>query len=58
MADFEEGSGKKELVVRSKRYRRKQVSYFEGKNMANAYAEFRYDIGNLVQRDCSSEFES
>ncbi|KAB2617983.1 hypothetical protein D8674_013852 [Pyrus ussuriensis x Pyrus communis] len=26
--------------------------------MAEAYTEFRYDIGNLVQRDCSTEFES
>ncbi|KAB2635958.1 hypothetical protein D8674_026492 [Pyrus ussuriensis x Pyrus communis] len=40
------------------RYRGKQVPYFEGKNMVEAYAEFRYDIGNLVRRDCFAEFES
>ena len=34
------------------------MPYFEGKNMAEAYAEFKYDIGNLVRRDCSAEFES
>ncbi|KAB2612430.1 hypothetical protein D8674_034746 [Pyrus ussuriensis x Pyrus communis] len=28
------------------------------KNMDEAYAEFRYDIGNLVRRDCSAELES
>ncbi|TQE13986.1 hypothetical protein C1H46_000408 [Malus baccata] len=26
--------------------------------MVEAYTEFRYDIGNLVRRDCSAEFES
>ncbi|KAB2625833.1 hypothetical protein D8674_018023 [Pyrus ussuriensis x Pyrus communis] len=46
MANFGEGSGKKKLV------------YFEDKNMAEAYAEFKYDIGNLVRKDCSAEFES
>ncbi|KAB2608015.1 hypothetical protein D8674_011183 [Pyrus ussuriensis x Pyrus communis] len=30
----------------------------EGKNMGEAYAEFKYDIGNLVWRDCFVEFES
>ncbi|XP_050124923.1 uncharacterized protein LOC126602135 [Malus sylvestris] len=58
MADSGEGYGKKKLVVRSERYQRKQVPYFEGKNMAEAYAEVRYDIGNLVRMDCSVEFES
>ncbi|KAB2603645.1 hypothetical protein D8674_004650 [Pyrus ussuriensis x Pyrus communis] len=58
MADSREGFGKKKLVVRSERYRWKQVSYFECKYMAKAYAEFRYDIGNLVQRDCSAKFKS
>ncbi|KAM1307061.1 hypothetical protein ACFX2H_009365 [Malus domestica] len=58
MADSGEGSRKKKLVVRLERHRQKQVSYFEGKNMAETYAEFRYDIGNLVQRDCSAKFES
>ncbi|TQD71215.1 hypothetical protein C1H46_043251 [Malus baccata] len=58
MADSGEGSGKKKLVVLSERYQRKQVSYFEGKNLAKAYAEFRYDIENLVQRDCSAKFKS
>ncbi|KAB2619861.1 serine hydroxymethyltransferase 7-like [Pyrus ussuriensis x Pyrus communis] len=27
-------------------------------NLAEAYAEFKYDIGNLVRRDCSTKFES
>ena len=58
MADSGEGSGKKKLVVRVVRYRWKQVPYFEGKNLAKAYVEFKYDIGNLVRRDCSAEFES
>ncbi|KAB2631046.1 hypothetical protein D8674_008565 [Pyrus ussuriensis x Pyrus communis] len=58
MANFGEGSGKKKLVVRSERYRQKQVPYFGGKDMAEVYAEFVYDIGNLVRRDCSAEFES
>ncbi|KAB2611060.1 hypothetical protein D8674_019092 [Pyrus ussuriensis x Pyrus communis] len=26
--------------------------------MVDAYVEFRYDIGNLVWRDCSTKFES
>ncbi|KAB2617873.1 hypothetical protein D8674_013742 [Pyrus ussuriensis x Pyrus communis] len=46
------------LVVQSERYRRKQVPYFGAKNMAEAYAKFVYDIGNLVRMDCSTEFES
>ncbi|KAB2625801.1 hypothetical protein D8674_017461 [Pyrus ussuriensis x Pyrus communis] len=58
MADSREGSGKNKVVVQLERYRRKQVPYFEGKKMAEAYAEFKYDIGNLVRRDCSAEFES
>ncbi|KAB2626088.1 hypothetical protein D8674_017748 [Pyrus ussuriensis x Pyrus communis] len=28
------------------------------KNLDEAYAEFKYDIGNLVRKDCSTEFES
>ncbi|KAB2616935.1 hypothetical protein D8674_012804 [Pyrus ussuriensis x Pyrus communis] len=28
------------------------------KLVAEAYAEFKCDIGNLVQRDCSAKFES
>ncbi|KAB2612987.1 hypothetical protein D8674_035303 [Pyrus ussuriensis x Pyrus communis] len=48
---------KSKIVVRLERYRRKQVPYFEGKNLAEAYAEFKYDIGNLVWRDCSADFE-
>ncbi|KAB2599287.1 hypothetical protein D8674_009558 [Pyrus ussuriensis x Pyrus communis] len=58
MADSGEGSGKKKLVVRIERYRRKQVLYFKSRNLAEAYAEFKYDIGNLLQRDCSAKFES
>ncbi|XP_050145617.1 uncharacterized protein LOC126621262 [Malus sylvestris] len=58
MVDFGEGFGKEKLVVQIKRYRRKQVPYFEGKNLDEAYAEFKYDIGNLVRRDCSAKFES
>ena len=58
MADSGKGSGKKKVVVRVERYRRKQVPYFEGKNLAEAYGQFIYDIGNLVRRDCSAEFES
>ncbi|XP_050133237.1 uncharacterized protein LOC126609348 [Malus sylvestris] len=49
---------KKKLVVQIERYRRKQVPYFEGKNLDEAYAKFKYDVGNLVQRDCSAKFES
>ncbi|KAB2597598.1 hypothetical protein D8674_000518 [Pyrus ussuriensis x Pyrus communis] len=37
MADSREGFGKKKLVVRSERYRRKQVSYFQGKSMAEVH---------------------
>ncbi|KAB2626429.1 hypothetical protein D8674_020047 [Pyrus ussuriensis x Pyrus communis] len=58
MADSGEGFGKKKLVVRSERYRWKQVLYFGGKNMVEAYAEFVYDIGNLVRMDCFAKFES
>ncbi|KAB2619002.1 hypothetical protein D8674_014871 [Pyrus ussuriensis x Pyrus communis] len=58
MADAGEGSCKKKLVVRLERYRLKQVPYFEGKNMAEVHAEFKYDIENLVWRDCSAEFKS
>ena len=58
MADSGEGSGKKKVVVRVQRYQRKQVPYFKGKNLAETYAQFIYDIGNLVRRDCSAEFES
>ncbi|KAB2617513.1 hypothetical protein D8674_013382 [Pyrus ussuriensis x Pyrus communis] len=58
MADSRDGSGKKKLVVRSERYRRKQVPYFEDKRKADAYVEFRYDIRSLVRRECSTEFES
>ncbi|KAM2312406.1 hypothetical protein ACFXTH_022814 [Malus domestica] len=58
MADSGEGSGKKKFVVRVERYRWKRVPYFEGKNLAEVYAEFIYDIGNLVRRDCFAEFES
>ncbi|KAB2608340.1 hypothetical protein D8674_011508 [Pyrus ussuriensis x Pyrus communis] len=34
------------------------ADYGEGKNLAEAYTEFKYDIGNLVQKDCSAEFKS
>ncbi|KAB2616885.1 hypothetical protein D8674_012754 [Pyrus ussuriensis x Pyrus communis] len=37
MADSGEGSGKKKLVVRLERYRQKQVSYFEGKSLAEVH---------------------
>ncbi|KAB2615199.1 hypothetical protein D8674_021787 [Pyrus ussuriensis x Pyrus communis] len=55
MADSRGFSSKKKLVVRLERYRRKQVSYFDDKSMVD---EFRYDIGSLVRRECSTEFES
>ncbi|KAB2597384.1 hypothetical protein D8674_000304 [Pyrus ussuriensis x Pyrus communis] len=58
MANSEEDSGKKKLVMRLERYRLKQVPYFKGKNLAKVYAYVKYDIRNLVQRDCSAEFES
>ncbi|KAB2617185.1 hypothetical protein D8674_013054 [Pyrus ussuriensis x Pyrus communis] len=38
--------------------RRVQVPYFEDKSMAEAYAKLIYDIGGLVRRECSAEFES
>ncbi|XP_050121380.1 uncharacterized protein LOC126599060 [Malus sylvestris] len=47
-----------EDALEEERYLRKQVPYFEGKNLAEVYAKFIYDIGNLVRRDCSTEFES
>ncbi|CAN6583672.1 unnamed protein product [Malus baccata var. baccata] len=58
MADSGEVYGKKKVGVQSERYRWRQVLYFEGKNLDEAYAAFKYDIGNLVRRDCSAEFES
>ena len=58
MTDSGEGSGKKKLVVRSERYRWKQVQYFADKNMVEVYTKFIYDIGDLVRRECSAEFES
>ncbi|KAB2630888.1 hypothetical protein D8674_008407 [Pyrus ussuriensis x Pyrus communis] len=50
MANSGEDSGKKKLVVRLERYRQKQVSYFEDKSMAYAYAEFSrvFDIGSSI----------
>ncbi|XP_070663747.1 uncharacterized protein [Malus domestica] len=58
MANSGESSGKKKVLVQLERYRRKQVPYFEGKNLAEAYTEFNYNMRNLVRRDCSAEFES
>ncbi|KAB2632768.1 hypothetical protein D8674_029015 [Pyrus ussuriensis x Pyrus communis] len=46
------------LVVRSERYRWKQMPYFGDKSMFEAYAELIYVIGDLVRRECSTEFES
>ncbi|TQD72918.1 hypothetical protein C1H46_041550 [Malus baccata] len=57
MADSGEGSRKRKVVLRVERYRRKPVPYFEDKSMVDVYAELRFDIGGLVQRECSAEFE-
>ncbi|TQE09629.1 hypothetical protein C1H46_004722 [Malus baccata] len=58
MVDSGKGSHKRKIVLRVERYQRKQVPYFEDKSMDDAYAELRFDIGGLVQRECSAEFES
>ncbi|CAN6572940.1 unnamed protein product [Malus baccata var. baccata] len=45
-------------VLRIEKYRHKQLPSFEDKSRANAYAELRFDIGGLVQNQCSTEFDS
>ncbi|KAB2608271.1 hypothetical protein D8674_011439 [Pyrus ussuriensis x Pyrus communis] len=56
MADFGESSSKKKkLVVRSERYQWKQVSYFEGKNMAKAYKKVPEELKKSLLRDLSQK---
>ncbi|KAB2629611.1 hypothetical protein D8674_034406 [Pyrus ussuriensis x Pyrus communis] len=45
-------------VLQIERYRRKRLPSFEDKSRVDAYAELRYDIGGLVQNQCSTEFKS